>query len=107
MPNARRGASADERSVPVGGEVVERVLHAAGDLAEHAVEVRLGPELLSDVEGRPDLDLDLRREGHARREVEDADAERRPDRDRQDLDAQQPVESQEPCGTLATGDEKG
>src|SRR3954454_21496507 len=49
------------------------------------------------------LDLDLCWYWKTRWKVEDANAERRAERDRQHLDAKQPVDAEEPRGPLAPG----
>jgi hypothetical protein len=71
------------------------------------VDVGLGAELVAQADGRQRLDGDLGRQRDVAEEVADVETPRSGDRDRQDLQAQQPIEAQQPGERLAAAEEEG
>ena len=79
---------------------------SAHDVVIDIVEVGLGPELLAQIDRRQRLDRDLGRQRDVAEHVADIEAPGQRQRDRQHLEAKQPVEGQQPGQALAAGEEQ-
>src|SRR5579859_6128335 len=98
--------SPDHRKAPFGGQRVEGVLHQADEMVVDLIHVRIRSELLAQVNRRERLDRDLGWKGDVAEHVADVETPGKRERDRQHLEAQQPVGRQQPGEPPAAGEEE-
>src|SRR5947209_5956732 len=102
----RSRRSSQYRKLALGCKRVERLLHQTRQVVIDVVDVRVLSELRSQIDRRKRLDRELGRERDVTQHVTHVEPPRQRKRDREDLEAEQPVEPQHPREPLTPSQEQ-
>src|SRR3954451_21184080 len=97
--------SADEWQPPLGGELVQLLLHHPSDVLVHLVGVRIAAEALTRIDRLHRLQRELRRQRPVAEHVADVEAPWDRERDREDLQPEELVQLKRPRQSLTSAQE--